>query len=355
MPRPRKFSGPLRPGTTSTRTRVAKKPRGGLNKVEKVQTKQIVKAAIKKTTTLKYFNSSSAGNTAQHPEPSNVVGGQHLKEVSVIGYSSTTNEDAAGTTQEYGSQDIVPLLLSRPFKEFKADGTTLEDEKVRGFALEAYNGMPKVARTMFSIERVSYAVADDNAGLVKEKAARSLPIMCRMIKIGFKQQAGTQQELKPQEDMFLDVRTNRETGIDDVAFTRLQAQHAKINSKKYKTISDTTFVINQDNIITPLIHPRTSGNSTNMFSQKNGIATKYITHNFQLSARKGGKLFYENPTEVGDGPETSTSGGARTLLLFHFWFQNAHNLVGGTNQEDSPGTEDIQIKFVNKSAFVDSQ
>jgi len=48
MPRPRKFAGPLRPGTSSTRQRVAKKPRGGLNKTEKKQTKQIVDSAIKK-------------------------------------------------------------------------------------------------------------------------------------------------------------------------------------------------------------------------------------------------------------------------------------------------------------------
>ncbi len=302
MPRPRKFSGPLRPGTTSTRTRVAKKPRGGLNKIEKVQTKNIVKAEIKKTTTLKYFNSSDAGNTAQHPEASNVVGGQHLKEVSVIGYSSTTNEDTSGVTLEYGQQDIVPLYLSRPFKEFEADGTTETDEKVRGFRLDAYHAMPKVARTMFSIERVAYEIPWRSNGVNEDpNVARTLPIMCRMIKIGFKQQSGTQQLLKPNEDLFLDVRTNRETGIDDVAFSRLQAQHGKINSKKYKTITDTTFVINQNNIISPNAHEFNSGTfQTSQSFQKNGIATKYITHSFQLSARKGGKLFYENPTEVGD-------------------------------------------------------
>ena len=334
MPRPRKFSGPLRPGTKSTRTRVAKKPRGGLNKVEKVQTKQIVASAIKKTTTLKYFNSSAAGNTAQHPAISNQGGGQHLKEVSVIGYSSTTNENAAGTVQKYGSLDIVPLYLSRPFKEFESDGTTLTDEKVRGFRLDAYNCMPKVARTMFSIERVAYEVDYDTDTGTALEMARTLPIMCRMIKVSFKQQSGTQQVLNPSEDMFLDVRTNRETGIDDVAFTRLQIQHAKINSKKYKTLSDSTFVINQNNIISE--SREASNQATDIVTQKNGISAKYLTHNFQLSARKGGKLFYENPEEVGDGPETSTSGGQRTLLLFHFFYQNGHNLLGGTGQPDSP-------------------
>ena len=128
---------------------------------------------------------------------------------------------------------------------------------------------------------------------------------------------------------------------------------SKINNKKYKTISDDTFTINQNNIITPTDFA--SSSHSNLVTQKNGSSIKYLTHNFQLSNRKGGKLFYENPTEVGDGPETSTSGGQRTLLLYHFWYENAHNLTGGTDQSDSPNTEDIQIKYVCKSAFVDTQ
>ena len=344
--RPRKFSGPLRKGQTSIR---------GLNKKEKEQVENKIETAIKKTQTLKFFNSSTSGNSPQHPEPSTQVGTNMLKEVSVIGYSSTTNEDTNGVTQKYGPQDIVPLMLSRPFKEFESDGVTLVDEKLRGNRLQAYYCAPKVARTMFSIERVAYEVGVDEDYDPDPNAARSLPIMCRMIKVSFKTQAGTQQELKPSEDLFLDVRTNTETGVDDVNFTRLQAKHAKVNSLKYKTLEDKTFVINQNNILTPAASSGTHTVRTTSITQKNGPSTKYMNVNFQLSQRKGQKLFFENPTEVGAGPSTSTSGGQRQLLLFHYWRENAHNLTGGIDQPDAPDTEDIQMKFTNRSAFVDTQ
>ena len=161
--RPRKFSGPLQKGKTSIR---------GLNKTEKKQVESKIETAIKKNSTLKFFNSSNLGETAQHPQPTIQVGTGMVKQVSVIGYSSNTNENSAGTVQKYGGQSIVPLLLSSPFK---ADET---DEKLVANHLNGYYAIPKVARTMFSIERVAYEVdvralttpTDDNM-------ARSLPIM----------------------------------------------------------------------------------------------------------------------------------------------------------------------------------
>ena len=339
--RPRKFSGPLQKGKTSIK---------GLNKTETKQVEKKIDSAIRKMSTLKMFNSSASGNTAQHPQPSDVTGGQHVTEVSCIGYSSTGNENNAAVpvVQKYGPQNIVPLFLSRPFKQDNSD------DKLKGYAIENYYILPKTARAMFSIERVAYEIdvrplttpTDDNM-------ARSLPIHCRMVKFTFKTQSGTQQELKPSEDLFLDIRTNVETGIDDVAFTRLQVKHAKINSLKYKVLEDKRFVINQNNIIT-VNDVNAGGNHSNIVTQKNGSAAQYPNVNFQLSQRKGGKLFYENPTEAGDGPVTSTSGGIRTLCCFHFWYENGHNLLGGTDQPDAPGTEDIQIKYVCRSGFVDT-
>jgi hypothetical protein len=172
-----------------------------------------------------------------------------------------------------------------------------------------------------------------------------------MVKFTFKTQTGTQQTLKPSEDLFLDVRTNVETGIDDVAFTRLQAKHAKVNSLKYKVLEDKSFVVNQNNIISP---SEFHNDNTNIVTGKPGSGTQYPNVSFQLSQRKGSKLFYENPTEAGNGPVTSTSGGIRTLCCFHFWYENGHNLLGGTGQQDAPGTEDIQIKYVCRSGFVDT-
>lgn len=360
MPRPRKFSGPLRPGTTSTRQKVTKKPRGGLNKTEKAQVDTKIKSAIKKEHTLKYFNSSTLGETAASPAKTIETATGTLYQVSVLGYSSTTNVNNADpeVIQQYGQQSIVPLMLSRPFKELE-DTDANYDAKLAGMSMNGNYVIPKIARTMFSIERVPYLeewrVGGEN---VPENAARTLPIVCRMVKIGFKAQQGTVVQLEPNLDLFLDVRTGLPTGIDDVGFSRLQCQHAKINTKKYTKLADRTFVINQNNIVSPNAHEFNSGTfQTSQYFQKNGSGTKYLTENFQLSQRKNGKLFYETGSDniAGDGPVSFTSGGQRTLVLFHFFYQNGHELLGATGQPEAPDSADIQIKFINTSAFVDSQ
>ena len=289
MPRPRKFAGPLRPGTSSTRQRVAKKPRGGLNKTEKKQTKQIVESAIKKEHTLKYFNSDNT-ETAAAPNTSTV--GSALKQVSVIGYSSTTEKDNTGTTLKYGSQDIIPLYLSKPFREDQGD-TVLRENAPNGNTVA-----PKVARAAFSIERVFNAVNyDASPSNPPDESAHNLPITFRVIKVAFKTQVGTAEVLDPNLDLMLDYRTGVPTGIDQSGFDRLQCRYGKLNTKKYTKLSDTMFTLNQDNIITPQFHTATAAGEAMpaQFFQKNGASTKHMVVPFQLSQRKNGKLYYEDP------------------------------------------------------------
>jgi hypothetical protein len=344
MPKTRKFSGPLRPGTKSTRTFVAKKPRGGLNKTEKKQTKSIVANAIKKEHTLKYFNSDDTF-TALGPNTSTV--GSALKQVSVLGYSSTTAKNSAGVTQKYGSQNIFPLLLAKPFAGIENDAVSTAN---------APNGstvIPKIARTAFSIERVANNnVYEGTVTSPPDLSARNLPITVRVIKIAFKTQVGTAEVLDPNTDLFLNYRTGVETGIDSANFDRLQCRYGKINSKKYTKITDMMFTINQNNIITPQFHTGTSAVPPQYFT-KNGSAIKHMVMPFQLSQRKNGKLYYD---DVGSGtePDTFTSGGQRQLLLIHSWYENGHDLLGASGQPNAPTSEDLQIKHLNQSAFVDS-
>lgn len=333
--RPRKFSGPLRPGTTSIK---------GLNKTEKKQTKAIVESAIKKEHTLKYFDSDKGIQAAQAPNTSTV--GTALKQVSVLGYSSTVAENDQGVTAKYGPQNIVALLLSKPFREDEVD-TVLRENAPNGNTV-----MPKVAKACFSIERVGYKVpidADDDPAL---DAARSLPITMRIIKIGFKTQTGTAEVLNPNLDLFLDYRTARPTGIDQEDFDRLQCRYAKINTKKYTKVSDMMFTINQNNIMSPT-SPGTDAKTSTSFTTRAGAAIKHITVPFQLSQRKNGKLYYEDPNGVSI-LDTFTSGGQRQLVLFHAWYENGHDLLGATDQPLAPTSEDLQIKHKCQSAFVDT-
>lgn len=321
---------------------LASAKRGGLNKTEKKQTKQIVESAIKKEHTLKYFNSDDTF-TALAPNTSTV--GSALKQVSVLGYSSTTAKDNQGVTQKYGSQNIFPLLLAKPFE-------AIEDDAVS--TTNAPNGntvMPKIARAAFSIERVRYAVPYDSDDSPDLLAARSVPITIRVIKVGFKTQVGTAEVLNPNLDLFLDYRTGIQTGIDQNNFDRLQCRYGKINTKKYTKLSDTMFTINQNNIITPQQTATTE--KTSFFATRAGSAIKHMVVPFQLSQRKNGKLYYDDIGSASD-PDTFTSGGQRQLLLIHAWYENGHDLLGATGQPTAPTTEDLQIKHLCQSAFVDT-
>ena len=332
--RPRKFSGPLRKGQTSIK---------GLNKTEKKQTKTIVENAIKKEHTLKYFNSDDTF-TASAPNTSTV--GSALKQVSVLGYSSTTAKNSADVTVKYGSQDVFPLLLAKPFAGIADDAVSTTN---------APNGntlIPKIARVAFSIERVRYLRGGEGGPpSAPTAAARVLPITIRVIKVAFKTQVGTAEVLDPNKDLFLDYRTGIQTGIDQNNFDRLQCRYGKINSKKYTKLSDNMFTINQNNIITPQFG--TTDAHPPAFYGKNGTSIKHMVVPFQLSQRKNGKLYYDDLGSATE-PDTFTSGGQRQLLLIHAWYENGHDLLGGSGQPTAPTTEDIQIKHLCQSAFVDS-
>jgi hypothetical protein len=339
MPRYLKLmSGPLRPGEKRKARRYTKK---GLTKVEEKQTKQIVKNAIKKEHTLKYFNSDDTA-TAAAPNTSTV--GSALKQVSVLGYSSTTAKNDQGVTQKYGSQDIIPFFLAKPFREDEGD-TVLRENAPNGNTVA-----PKIAKASFSVERVNYSVPLSTTSAADSGAGHSLPITIRMIKIAFKTQVGTAEVLNPNLDLFLNYRTGVPTGIDQNDFDRLQCRYGKINSKKYTKLSDTMFTINQNNIIAPR---EVGTDRTSTFDNKAGSAIKHLTVPFQLSQRKNGKLYFEDPNGTST-LDTFTSGGQRQLVLIHAWFENGHDLLGGTDQATAPTSEDLQIKHKCCSAFVDT-
>lgn len=338
--RPRKFSGPLRKGQTSIR--------GGLNKTEKKQTKKIVESAIKKEHVLKYFNSTSTGGSAAIAPQITTVGNN--KEVSVVAFSSTTEFDNAGAAINFGPQEYVPLHLSRPFKENDAD------ESLNAQALNGQYILPKTARTTFSMERVRFEVPYDGNAPPSPVAARSLPIYYRIIKVGIKAQQGNAIVINPNHDIMVDSH-GQPYGPDSDDFNRLNMRMSPINTKKYTKIMDMTGTLNQNNIITPQYQAGLPANqdNTSFYNQKNGQSVKHFTVPFQLSQRKNGKLFYDQPQQAGTGPATFTSGGKRELILCFFTFENGHSLLGEEGQLRAPLLDDVQIKFKSTSAFVDAQ
>lgn len=347
MPRLKIYSGPMRKGEKRKGLIYRKKKKGGLNKTEKKQTKQIVKAAIKKEHVLKYFNSSSTDGSAAIAPQFTTIGNN--KEVSVVAFSSTTEFNNAGAAVKFGPQDYVPLHLARPFKENNTD------ESLNAQALNGQYCLPKRATTTFSIERVAYEVPAQATGFVPDpKVAHTLPIYYRIIKVGVKAQQGNAIVINPNLDIMVDS-FGQPYGPDSDNFNRLNMRMSPINTKKYTKIMDLTGVINQNNIITPTNPGNHADSRSSSVTQKNGASLKHMTIPFMLSQRKNGKLFYDQPQQAGTGPATFTSGGKRELLLCFFTFECGHNLLGGTDQLKAPIGSDIQIKFKSTSAFVDAQ
>lgn len=344
---PRKYSGPLMPGKKSAYVKGARKnkPKGGLNKTEKKQTKKIVDAAIKKEHVLKYFDSNSTED-AMAPNTSNAANTK--QEVSVLAFSSTTEFDEGGSAVKYGRQDYQPLYLARPFKENN------NDEALAAQALNGQYCLPKTARTCFSIERVRFVVPSihNNQANPVPDLAHGLPISYRIVKFGFKASAGTQNDFDPNTDLFVNS-FGQPYGIDSEGFTRLNCKYAPINTKKYTKLMDIQGTLQQGMIATP--NQVDANYTSDIVTSNTGRNHMHLSIPFKLSKRKGGKLFYETPQAAGTTPKTSDSGGQREIVAMHFWFDNGHNLLGGAGQPEAPLNADIQIKTKSTSAFVDAQ
>ncbi len=345
---PKKPSHPKLSGGRYRKKPAHKKRLGLLKKGEKKQVKAIAEAVVKKEHVLKYFNSNSTDGSPAIVPAITTVGNN--KEVSVVAFSSTTEFDNLGGAVKFGPQDYVPLNLAKPFKENNAD------ESLNAQALNGQYIIPKRATTTFSIERVAYSVSNSANSQVDASIAHSLPIYYRIIKVGIKALQGNSIVINPNLDIMVDS-FGQPYGPDSDNFNRLNMRMSPINSKKYTKISDFTGVINQNNIITPMYNENAGVGEewTDIVSQKNGASLKHMTIPFMLSARKNGKLFYDQPQQAGTGPSTFTSGGKREILLCFFTYENGHTLLGATEQLKAPTGSDIQIKFKSTSAFVDAQ
>ena len=340
----------VKKGPTATKAAMKAKAlaaakRAGLNKTEKKQVKKTVENALKKEHILKYFDSESSDD-AVAPLPTEETGTNIKKQVSVIGFSSTTEFDAAGATEHYGENEIQPLYLARPFREANTD------DALAAQALNGQYAMPKVARAHFSIERVFYRQAIETGDDLPDTAAQTLPICYRIIKVEAKPQTNTQITCEPGDDLFVNAY-GQPTGVDQPNFDRLDCRYDQINTKKYKKLMDMQGTIYQNNIMSETSADSTSNRRTDIVTSKVGKSFIHFTVPFQLSARKNGKLYYADPQSP--GTKTFTSGGKRQYVFMHFWFENGHGLLGGTHQPDCPKAIDLQIKSKSMSGFVDVQ
>lgn len=286
--------------------RVSKKPikKYGLNKTEKKQVDTKIKSAIRKTNSLKYFDSYASDN-AVAPQFSSV---SNKKEISVIAFSSTTEFAPDGSALKYGPQDYQPLYLSRPFKDTNATAALAEQ------AMDGQFCLPKQAVTRFSIERVAYTVGHAPGGtpIPSPNMARSLPISYRIIKIGIKAMKGTQNDIDPNLDLFLDS-FGQPTGVDQNDFDRLDCRYSPINTRKYVKLMDRYGTINQNNIITPNDY---AGQLSNIVQQKTAVVMFISRFRSSLMLGKIPKCFIPTQTPQAQRQPIVTHRGKLFSVIF---------------------------------------
>jgi len=299
-------------------------------------------AVIKVKAEKKYMDS----NNALHGlSPTRPTGNDYL---SCIAFSTTTNEDPQGTPMVYGGQQVKEMLCLKPFQ------SNDPDSDLQLFTPIGKRLQPVSCKSRWRINR-NFARIDPAHDQVPPEfpiaLAENCPVICRMIRVQPKIEAGTETEVSPADDLFQDTY-GRAIGVDDTNFTEAEMLAYRVNKRKYKVIEDKNFIIRP-----PLTLQYGVGNevpgSTKYYpivSNTNGNCEKYMTTYDMLSVKKNGSVFYTDPSVA--STNTATTGHKRSYYFFHFAYQGADQITGD-GADRAKGPIDIVVDLVNVTKFID--
>jgi len=270
------------------------KPRGGLNKTELKQTREIAKKVMNSTAESKYFDVrtidqlSGTNGAGIVPTPARLT----YTQLYVQGFAVGENTAGNGTLS-YGQNLIESIEHGRIQPEGNSDNQNLEGQYA----------MPSLSITTFDVQRIV-----NTSDITLELARQQVPFMVRVLRLVPRPQKGSAQDVDPQSDAFL-TESNQETGVSSTDFQHYQLLMLKANSKKYQVKQDFRFVLSP-----PLT-------TTEVSLQGNAGSTSYQVGNISTNQHRqmtfkhdiGKKLFYENP-KTRSNP---TDGFKNEYILFH--------------------------------------
>lgn len=341
---------PKNSGYTKTNLKVYK-PKGGKTRKSGGRSDaaiaKIATNAVKKIAEKKYLDSN---NELKSLNPTRPTGNDYI---STIAFSTTTNESDDGTPLVYGGAQIKEMLCLNPFKSNNASSD------LAMFAPLGKKITPVSCKTRWRINR-EYARIDPTHNTVggvpdfPASLAENCPVVCRLIRVTPKLQSGTDTVISPADDLMMDTY-GRATGVDDDNFDQAEMLFYRVNTRRYTVIEDKQFVLR--NPLT-LQYQMSSANVSGTFSEgvytpivtnTNGNCEKYINTFDQLTARKGGSVFYTDPTLT--ATQNATTGHKRSYYFYHFAYQAADSLQGGSTGLKGP--IDIVMDAVNVTKFID--
>ena len=339
---PTKRSAPM--GTAVRRTGAASKAKGARAKTVGAKRKASVKSktakqaydaatmAVMDMREEKYFH--TIGDSTSHP----MAPTEGPKRVSVLSFSTTSNLDPAdgATVETYCGRQILNLNMLKPYK---SDATTA----YAPYQIEGKHVFPTTNGVGWAIERnwVNFGPINATpvdgvygnvplAGLVEQ-----CPVRCRMIRVTPKIAPGITTSINPTADLFMDQH-GLPYSPTAATFTYSDAEFAAVNSRKYTVLQDIKFDLTQP--ITQQVDFAYDGGVSGAIGKvvrtANGMPSKRLVTRHQLSAKKGGPVYYEQP----DAATTvnATTGHRREYIFMHFWYV-ATDGASATGQKQGMG------------------
>ena len=140
---------------------------------------------------------------------------------------------------------------------------------------------------------------------------KALPMRVRMTRVTPKIAPGIATEVDPGADLFLDQQGNAH-GVRTQAFSVDDLRHGKINTRKYTVLNDKQMVLHPPLVAGHNIAYTNRECPNSALSGQQSSAMVSYTH--QLTAKKGGKVRYNNPSTSDENPD---EGQRREYIFVH--------------------------------------
>ena len=302
----------------------------------------------------KYFHVK--GDSTTHP----AVPTEGPKRCSVLAFATTSNLDPAdGTTVEtYCGNPIVSLDMLKPYKSNQGGSYA-------PYAIEGKHVFPTTNACGWQIDRnwASFGPVNGSSSTFNNPLSNLVeqcPVRCRMVRVTPKIAPGITTTITPTDDLFMN-QFGLPYSPQQTDFSYSDAEFAAVNTRKYTVLQDIKFNITQpvtQNFTTALdddselIYPATPMRSAQ------GVPSKKLVTKHQLTAKKGGAVYYEQPDAA--ATVNATTGHRREYIFYHFWYQATDGAsatgtkVGMGGVGIVPDQEVVTVHFRTESRFKEA-
>ena len=338
------------------RSAAATKRKSAVQKQAQVKAYKAASKAVMDMREEKYFK--VAEDQQYFPE----VPASGPKRCSVLAFATTSNVDPLAEPDpiQYCGRQVRNLEMLRPYLKTEAN------QQFRPYALEGkwcyptHNAVCWQINTIYSRMGLTSISTDalDNppADTVNDLHIQdNLPIRCRIIRVVPKLAPGIATNIIPSEDLFINQQ-GLPYSPESTNWSYSDCEYAQVNNRRYTVLQDTKFTLGVPFAADWKIDGNDAQNAywTQRLTMGNKPTTKKMITKHQLTDKRGGAVYYEQPDA---DPQQPTTGYRREYIFMHFWFDNADGggdtpVIGGSGIV--PKAENIKIHWRTESRFKEA-